>query len=384
MDRKLNVLHLLSWFPTPSDPYSGNFCLKQIQSVSDAVNSVVLSCYLDDQLEERRRIEVVEYANFKHVYVHVRPTRLGWWNKFLLFSAYHYGFRYIRHHFFTPDLIHQHVTLPLGRITYLWSRWNELPYVLTEHWTIYQPQNRDMMTPRTLRTIRTIANRAKRIMPVSEDLARNMQGYGITAPFRVIPNVVDTQLFVPGGGYNDGKKHILHVSTLREDAKNISGMLRVIAQLAERRRDFVLDIVHDYPRPDLEHFVKGNHLEDVVVFHGRKSETEIAEYFGRADFFLLFSNFENLPCVLIEAFACGLPVVTTNVGGISEIVDESRGRLLPAGNEQQLLVKVEYMLDHHQDYDHAAIRQYAEEHFSKPVVGKQIAEIYHGVMMVVK
>lgn len=380
MDRKLNVLHLLSWFPTPSDPYAGNFCLKQIQSVSDEVNSVVLSCCLEDEQESARRVEVVEYPNFKHLYVHVRRSKFGWWNKFLLFSSYHFGLRYVRCHFFNPDLIHQHVTLPLGRMAYLWSRWHELPYVLTEHWTIYQPQNREMMTPRVLRQIRTIANHAKRIMPVSADLQHCMQAYDITAPFRVIPNVVDTNLFVPGnGGYEDGKKHILHVSTLREEAKNASGMLRVVAQLAQHRRDFVLDIVHDYPRPDLEQFVKENKLEDVVVFHGRKSEAEIAEFYNHADFFLLFSNFENLPCVLIEAFACGLPVVTTDVGGIREIVDESRGRLLPAGDEQRLLAEVEFMLDHHQEYDRKAIRQYAEEHFSKPVIGKQLAAVYHAV-----
>ncbi len=378
MDRKLNVLHLLSWFPTPEHLYAGNFCLKQIQSVSDEVNSVVLSCYLEDEQESARRVEVVEYPNFKHVYVHVRRSRHGWWNKCLLFSAYQYGLRYVRRHFFTPDLIHQHVTLPVGRITYLWSRWYELPYVLTEHWTIYQPQNREQMTPKVLRAIRAIANRAKRIMPVSEDLQRNMQGYGITAPFRVIPNVVDTELFVPGEGSGE-KKHILHVSTLHEEAKNFSGILRVIQRLTERRRDFVLDVVHEYPRPDLEQYVKENGLEDVVVFHGRKSEQEIAEFYAHADFFLLFSNFENLPCVLIEAFACGLPVVTTDVGGIREIVDETRGRLLAAGDEEKLLQEVTFMLDHHQEYDREAIRKYAVEHFSKPVIGQQIAAVYHAV-----
>lgn len=378
MDRKLNVLHLLSWFPTPEHLYAGNFCLKQIQSVSDEVNSVVLSCYLVDGLEVARRVEVVEYSNFKHVYVHVRRSRYDWWNKCLLFSAYQYGLRYVRCHFFTPDLIHQHVTLPVGRITYLWSRWHELPYVLTEHWTIYQPQNREQMTPKVLRAIRAIANRAKRIMPVSEDLQRHMQDYGITAPFRVIPNVVDTQLFVPGQGSGE-KKHILHVSTLHEEAKNFSGILRVIQRLAECRRDFVLDVVHEYPRPDLEQFVKENGLEDVVVFHGRKSEQEIAGFYARADFLLLFSNFENLPCVLIEAFACGLPVVTTDVGGIREIVDETRGRLLAAGDEEKLLEEVTFMLDHHQDYNREEIRKYAVEHFSKPVVGQQIAAVYHAV-----
>ena len=71
--------------------------------------------------------------------------------------------------------------------------------------------------------------------------------------------------------------------------------------------------------------------------------------------------------------------MTTDVGGIREIVDESRGRLLSAGDEQRLLTEVEFMLDHHQEYDREAIRQYAEEHFSKPVIGKQIAAVYYAV-----
>ena len=377
----MNILHLLSWYPTPENPMNGNFCLKQIASVSDRVDSVALTVVLDEKATTKE-LEVIEHPNFKHIYIHLRPyhgplSRLV--NKFRIFNSYNWGLKYVKKHFFVPDLVHQHVTLPVGRIAHYWKKRHGIPYVLTEHWTIYQPQNRAMMTPKMQETIRKIANNASRILPVSHDLQKNMQGYGITAPFKVIPNVVDTDIFVQGEKACDGRKHILHISTLRDEAKNFSGILRVIQRLAAMRNDFVLDVVHDYRKPEFERFVHDNHLEEFVVFHGPKTEKEITEFYARADFFLLFSNFENLPCVLIESFACGLPVVTTDVGGICEIVDESRGRIVAAGDEEALYQSVDYMLDHFQDYDSAAIRRYAVEHFSKKEIGNLIWEAYQTV-----
>ena len=73
--KKINVLHLLSWFPRPDQPMSGNFCLKHIRSVSDDVNSVVLSAYIDPDVSQRE-IEVVNYANFQQVLIHVPASPL--------------------------------------------------------------------------------------------------------------------------------------------------------------------------------------------------------------------------------------------------------------------------------------------------------------------
>ncbi|MBO4646032.1 MAG: glycosyltransferase [Bacteroidales bacterium] len=375
----MNVLHLLSWFPTPDDPYSGNFCLKHIRAVSEHVHSVVLSAYPDEKVSRHFEVEVADYPNFKYVVVRVRPARNRWVRKIRLFLAYQHGLEFVEKNFFHPDLVHQHVTLPVGRIALFWKKTRHIPYVLTEHWTIYQPQNSAMMTPRVRKRIGKIANNAEKILPVSYDLQCNMQKYGIHAPFQVVPNVVDVSLFLPGQGSGDGKKHILHISTLRDEAKNVSGIFRVLKRLSEKRCDFVLDVVHDYRRPDLECYVKDNSMEEMVRFHGRKTEKEIAAFYARAHFFLLFSNFENLPCVLIESFACGLPVVTTDVGGIREIVDDSRGRVLRAGDEDKLLETLDFMLDHYADFDAVAIRKYAEEHFSMEVIGHQIAAVYHDV-----
>ena len=373
MSQKKNILHLLSWFPRPDAPTAGNFCLNHIRSVSDYVNSVVLSAYIDPAVK-RRTVETVNYGNFQQVLIRVPKSPLP--NAFLLFRAYNFGLKYIQKNFFEPELVHLHVALPLGRVALYWKKRHHLPFVLTEHWTIYQPQNADQMTPKIRQHILEIANEAEVILPVSYDLQVNMMRLGIIRPFRHIPNVVDTALFHPVAKEPHEVKHILHVSTLRDEAKNFSGILRVIKQLSEQRHDFVLDVIHDFDKPEFVQYVKNNHLEDRVFFHGKKEGADIAAFYARADFFLLFSNFENLPCVLIESFACGLPVITTDVGGIGEIMDESRGILLHAGDEASLLKAVHTMLDHCQEYDSQKIREYAEAHFSMQVIGEQLLRVY--------
>ena len=373
MSQKKNILHLLSWFPRPECPTAGNFCLNHIRSVSDSVNSVVLSAFVDPTVK-RRTVEIVEYENFQQVLIHVPKSLLP--NAYRLFRAYNFGLKYIKNNYFQPDLVHLHVALPLGRVALYWKHRHNIPFILTEHWTIYQPQNADQLTPKVKESILSIANEAEVILPVSYDLQVNMMRLGIIRPFRHIMNVVDTALFHPVDKGPHDTKHILHVSTLRDEAKNFSGILRVIKQLSEQRRDFVLDVVHDFEKPEFVQYVKENHLEEFVRFHGKKEGAEIAGFYGRADFFLLFSNFENLPCVIIESFACGLPVITTDVGGICEMMDDSRGIMIHAGDEPRLLEAVGYMLDHYQEYDSHKIREYAEAHFSMQVIGEQLLRVY--------
>ena len=121
-------------------------------------------------------------------------------------------------------------------------------------------------------------------------------------------------------------------------------------------------------------------MEDCVIFHGKKTSAEVAQAYQDADFFVLFSNFENLPCVIVEAFASGVPVLSTAVGGIAEIVNSERGILIPQGDEDALLNGMNAMLDHSQEYDRQAIRDYAIKTFAAQNIGQQIFEEYEKVV----
>ena len=126
--------------------------------------------------------------------------------------------------------------------------------------------------------------------------------------------------------------------------------------------------------------MKDHGLSDCVLFHGKKTSAEVAAAYQSADFFVLFSNFENLPCVIVEAFACGVPVLSTAVGGIAEILAPERGILIPSQDEDALLQGMNTMLDHSQDYHREAIREYAITTFSAEKIGCQIYEQYEKVI----
>ena len=408
----MNILHLLSWFPTPDDPTLGNFCVRMIDALPEDCHSVILSVCDGKDMTKSFEVKELPGAHHTHVQIYIRPPKINVIRKLKMLRMYQYGLKYIKKRFFDPDLIHLHVTYPVGQVALLWKKLFGYKYVLTEHWTIYQPQNKDVLVGKLKRKIVKIANNAELIMPVSLDLQRCMEGHGVNNRFKVIFNLVNTDMFklreppcidsslptnlhrndMQGSTENDmhgltkndmhvWKKHILHISTLRDEAKNFSGILRVVERLRQQRDDFELHVIHDYDAPEFKAFVKEHHLEDCVIFHGKKTSAEVAEAYQQADFFVLFSNFENLPCVIVEAFASGVPVLSTSVGGIAEILSPERGILIPQGDEEALLQSMNQLLDHSSEYDRQAIRDYAIKTFAAQNIGQQIFESYKKVVI---
>lgn len=383
----MNILHLLSWFPVSDNPTLGNFCIRQIESLPEDCHSVILSVYEDAAMREARAVDLEEHERYVYVRVRFRACncacqRLGrLWRKWRTYRLYQYGLKYVEQHFFTPDFVHLHVAYPAGRIALRWKRRYKIPYLMTEHWTIYQPQNDALLTGRLRRQVVRIGNNASAILPVSDDLRRNMERVGIQNRYQVIYNVVNTDRFTLSEAQAKGEKvKMLHISTLRDEAKNFSGLLRVVERLAQVRRDFELHVIHDYPAPDFEDYVRQHQLTDVVFFHGKQTPEGVAEFFAKTDFFVLFSNFENLPCVIVESFASGVPVLSTRVGGIAEIVSPERGVLVEAEDEDALFAQMQYLLDHYADYDRETIRQYALKSFSMEEIGRQIYQQYERLL----
>lgn len=372
----MNILHLLSWFPTPDDPTMGNFCVRMIDALPEDCHSVILSVCDGKDMDKSFEVKEIQGTNHTHVQIYIRPPKNNAIRKLKMLRMYFYGLKYIKKHFFNPDLIHLHVAYPLGQVALLWKKLFGYKYVLTEHWTIYQPQNKDVLVGKIKKKIVKIANNAALIMPVSLDLQHCMESHGIHNNFQVIYNLVNTDMFNIGIPRQNVKKQMLHISTLRDEAKNFSGILRTIERLRQQRDDFELHVIHDYDATEFKAFVKGHHLEDCVVFHGKKTSAEVALAYQNADFFVLFSNFENLPCVIVEAFASGVPVLTTDVGGIAEIVTPQRGILIHSGDEDALLQDMNNMLDNADRFDKTAIRQYALDTFASPIIGRQIKEAY--------
>ena len=229
-------------------------------------------------------------------------------------------------------------------------------------------------------------NRARVLMPVSKDLGQAIRSYGIRSKIEVIPNVVDTELFRPNlkpqkfNKAKTSKKEILLVATLSPQ-KGIPFLFEALTRLKDQRQDFILNIVGGGPsQEEYQGLSARMALTDIVKFHGTKTKVELAEFMRECDFFVLPSLWENSPCVLIEALASGLPLIATDVGGVSEIVNESIGILLPPKDITSLELNINYMLDHYQNYSSETLYEYAKANYSYSAVGKNLNQVYRQII----
>ncbi len=155
-----------------------------------------------------------------------------------------------------------------------------------------------------------------------------------------------------------------------------------MAGLRAEGRDVYLDLVGGGATDLSNHFpARAGQLgvSDRVRFIDEVDWKQMPALFRAADIFVLPSYSEGLPLSLLEAFACGLPVVTTRCGGPEEVVDPSVGRLVEPRDVPGLQAALAATLDDYGSYDRNHIRRYAEQQFDYRAVAGRIHQVYEAV-----
>jgi glycosyltransferase involved in cell wall biosynthesis len=290
----------------------------------------------------------------------------------------------VKQKFATIDLIHQNILYPSGIMALYLSKIMSIPFIITEHWTGYLPSKKEKFTVFQKFVSKKIAGGAACITPVSANLRDAMMNCGLNGKYEVIYNVADTKVFYPSFEKKKRDKiKFIHISTLDDPHKNISGMLRVAEQLSKNRNDFEIWFVGDGDiKPHVETAKQLKIHNKYAFFDGTKTSDEVAELMRSSDCFLLFSNYENLPCVMIEALASGLPIVASSVGGIPEHITKKLGVLVPPKEElalQGILNKIIDDIKFHK-YNPEVLSSYAKDNFSYESVGKKFVALYNRIL----
>ena len=139
-------------------------------------------------------------------------------------------------------------------------------------------------------------------------------------------------------------------------------------------------------RKTLEVIVKTLDLEHVVNFMGVIPNNEIPKYLVQGDVFVLPSLSEGFPNVVLEAMAAGLPIVSTNIGGLSEIIhNEENGYLVEPKNPEQLANKILKILKN-PEIDHIMSLNNMEKvkEYSWESVTESLENIYINILVTLK
>jgi len=179
---------------------------------------------------------------------------------------------------------------------------------------------------------------ANGVITKSQALASRVSDLGIeAAKVYVVPNGVNSDRFQPGDKQEARKEvgmpanefSLLYVGNFNQE-KNASLLVRAFAAaMADKKQPVHLYLVGDGPeRAMLEKMVNDLSISDQVSFLGRQPHHVLQSYYQASDNIALPSLREGCPNVLLEALACGLPVIASNVGGVPEIVTAENGVLV--------------------------------------------------------
>jgi len=373
----IRVLHLASWYPSAVHRTLGNFVQRHVQAIATVAPSELLyAAPVLGGAGPRAGIEVVRRAGVleRTAYFAGRKPVVRGVTRALLGLAEGVTEQ--------PDVVHLHVGYPAGAAAReLAKRWN-VPLVLTEHWTAYQRGPGKRLGFWQRRALKKTGEAAALICPVSSDLGAAMRTFGIRGEerYRMIPNVVDTRLFhpLPATDVRPDRFTLLHVSSLVDRQKNISGILRALQRCLPDLPQLEVVILGDGdPAPHEELALKLG-IAGQVTFEGELPLGTVARRMREADGLLLFSHYENFPCVIGEAWASGIPVISSDVGGIREHLGPAQGLLVPPGDEAALAEAIAYTVSTRWNRD--VLRTTAEELFSIPVVAGAYLDAYRSVL----
>ena len=401
MAERLKILHVASWYPSEVHPSLGNFIARHVEAVATAcevevwapvpvrgsAGSVVKM--RDKNGMEMREVEGQTFTVRRLYHEATRPQLVGVARSVASAASKME---------WTPDVVHLHVAYPAGSAAVAWAKKWGVPVVLTEHWTAYQDFGAVPWWRR--RVIRDVVNRVDAVCPVSADLGEAMaaavSGMGLV---HVVPNVVDTARFKPAeeetlAGVPVGAtrrrleghamERLLHVSSMNDDQKNITGLLEALSPLFKANPALQITFVGgEQARLDGHRsWVEAQGLEGRIVFTGPLGTDEVVKHMQTHDVLVLNSRRENFPCVIAEAWACGIPVMSTDVGGIRE-------HLPPGLSERGFLLSAEageadwagaWAQVSQTTWPEESLRTYAETHFSMAAVGAAYKEVYLGLL----
>ncbi len=378
MSRK-KILWLCSWYPSRVSPFNGDFIRRHAQAASlyDDIHVIHVIAgknelcvdEQDEMLEGGLREQITVYPQGNSW---LAPYR--WWVLFRKMIK-----RYINRNGL-PDIVHVQIPYKAGLAALWLKRKYGLPFVVTEHWGIYNQVVTDRFEHRNRlfrQLTKKIFKNASACISASRSLAEGINRLGILKPFIIIPNTTDTRCFHFTRNSNN-KFRFIHVSTMA-NVKNIPGLLRAFASFHISNPGSELVMAGDTDPLIPNEAAVLSLPPGAITFRGEISYEQVAIEMQQAHCLLLFSQMENSPCVIGEALCCGLPVIATRVGGIPELVDESNSLLIEPGDEPGLVQAMQSIMDNYSNFDRPAIAKWAAARFSFEAIGILHQQVYQNL-----
>lgn len=363
--------------PTPSDPTWGCFELDQAIALSELGHKVVILS-VDTRTRLRwRKIGIKErtYGSVHALDMFLFPFsyRIIGWNlrqkiaAVLLLKLYDYACQ----KFGKPDILYSHYLFNSQLAVAVKQKYH-IPLVAVEHWSALNIRP----VPKWVRTmVNATYPYADRVITVSESLKQSINEFHKVSDISIVHNMAGrefTHISVPTHPFT-------FVSTGRlVYGKGFDLLPTAFSKVKDvLPTDWQMLIIGDgEEHAGLQCQINDSGLQNHIRLLGRKTKTEIASLLQNSDVFILPSRGENFSVAVLEALACGLPVIASITGGIRECISPQNGILFPVDDVHALADAIQTMYDNRENYNHQLIADDCRARFSPEVIARQLSAVF--------
>lgn len=376
------ILFLASWYPVEYNPTHGIFIRNHAIALSKYRKVIVVYAYCSRERPHYKihKINVNEnlteyFIRFTKPAISIKP-----FSSALQFFKFKKAHKILIKEIKKSNLhicsIQVNVVFPAALALHLYKKAFNAYHTVLEHWSGYLPQDGNYTGSIMKKTTESCISSAKKIWHISDQQKEAMLNHGLKGNYELIYNVVDTDVFCPSE-HKKTKIKLVHVSSLVEREKNMEGTFKAIKYLQDKGLDFDFTVIGGDKEEldEAKSLAKKLQLEK-IEFTGTLKPSLVAKHMQEASALILFSHFEGMPVVALEALSCGLPVFASRVGQLTQIIKPEFGVLVDINDHTQISDALIKLFNNGYQFNPGAMREFVLQHAAYDAVGKQLSEAY--------
>lgn len=311
MQEKKNILFASSWYPNTDNPFLGNFVKRQAQLLAKVHHVTVINTVPDNKIKELS-VTVEISDKLTEISAHHPQGKSIFDKRKFQKKALELAIQQID---FKPDLLLTQIILPKGWQFETLKKKFKIPWVHLEQGSYFRQSERRKWNFIQKMIVKKCERSIDKFIASSDFVRKDILDLFPGRKIDLLPNHVNTTLFCPEKSKNRDYTQFLHISTLDPRTKDPIGIIDACKLTKERSNNpFKLCIVSDGKTKELIDYIERQGLKEVVEVTGSKQWEELPSFYQNSDAFILNSIYETFSIVLAEAWACGIPTITTPVG----------------------------------------------------------------------
>ncbi len=382
-EKKLNVFILSTWYPSKNDLFFGYFVQQAASYLSDYVNITVLNVNNRTNNTQVEELISTPKNGFTEITFQCPISKIRFINSLKTLYYIRKAYKKAVSLNGKPDVMHLQVLSVLLWFVYFMGIFHKIPFVVSEHWSKYFNSNTNFAEKLKYKIQNCLLKRASACTVVSKQLEESMRKKGFKAPFSIVPNLVDPNLF--DIIETSKTKTFVHISCFDEKIKNITGVISAVEQLKKERNDFELILIGNGPDFDkILDLIKFKNLNNIRLT-GAIESLEVNKFLNQSCALVMNSYKETFGIPIVESWMCGRPVISTPVGIANDIHPE--GYIIKTGfdDTDSIVNAMKIILDKpFNKSDSEAIRKYAVDNYGKEKAIKMYLDIYQNSVRKIK